>query len=117
MPSRKYQGMFANTVRFTLATRSCLERTLASALKNQKVGSAPLRRAAVQAARELRAQGLDLEATLSVLGAVVEDAGRACGADRLSLFTREPLWVAVRRVVLAAVTTESQEFAGLAVVG
>jgi hypothetical protein len=118
MSSRRYQAMFANTTsRFTMSTRAVLERTIVGALMNQKGQSLPLKRATVLAARELRLQGLDLAATLSLLGAIVEDAGRACGADRPSLFSREPLWSAARRVVLAAVTAESQEFDGLAAVG
>jgi len=117
MSSRKYEGMFLTTSRFTASTRTCLERTIVGALKSQKSSSMPLNRAVAQAARELRSQGLDLAATLSILGAAVEDAARGCGADRPSLFTREPLWMAVRRLVVAAVTNEAQEFEGLAVAG
>jgi len=117
MPSRKYEAMFSNTSRLTVRTQACLHRTIAVALKTQKTGSVPLLRAAVKAARELREQGLDLAAIVSVLGAVVEDAGRALGAARLSLFTREPLWLSVRRAVLAAVTTDSHEVDGFAFVG
>jgi hypothetical protein len=109
--------MFNTTNRFSPATRTRLERTVAAALKRRTGESAPLRRAVLLAVRELREEGLDLAATLSVLGAVVEDAGRACGADRPSLFTREPLWLSVRRVVFAEATAESHEFRELAVVG
>ncbi|HEY6219048.1 MAG TPA: hypothetical protein VIV65_03255, partial [Gemmatimonadaceae bacterium] len=114
MPSRKYEGMFINTSRFSPGTRGCLERSIAVALKGRKSGSVPLRRAVEEAARELRSQGLDLAATLSFLGGVVEDAGRVCGADRPSLFSREPLWLSVQSFVLAAVTTESQKLAVVA---
>jgi hypothetical protein len=49
---------------------------------------------------ELRADGLSDLAVLAFLGALVEDAGRACGADRPSLLSGELCWVPVRARVL-----------------
>ena len=100
MARRKYQELFSGTARFTASTRMCLERAVGRALFGHKGGTMPLRSAVYGATRELRAEGLDADATLVVLGAVVEAAGRACRADRSSLLTGEPLWMAVRALVL-----------------
>jgi hypothetical protein len=100
MARRKYQELFSGTARFTANTRTCLERTVGRALYGHKGATMPLRSAVYNATRELRAQGLDANATLAVLGAVVEAAGCGCRADRSSLLTGEPLWMAVRTLVL-----------------
>src|SRR5437867_12754270 len=106
MVHRKFQDLFTGTARFSANTRMCLERSVGRALFGHKCSTVPLRRAVYNATRELRVQGLDVAATLAVLGAIVEDAGRACGADRASLLSGEPLWMPVRIRVL-----ESAHFA------
>ena len=53
------------------------------------------------AATELRAVGLGDQAVLNRLGALVEDVGRACGADRPSLISGELRWMPVRAQVLS----------------
>jgi hypothetical protein len=106
MGRRKYQELFNGTGRFTASTRTCLERAVGRALFGHKCAAKPLRSAVHSATRELQAQGLDDAATLAVLGAVVEDAGRACRADRSSLISGDPLWMPVRTRVLASARRE-----------
>ena len=91
MARRKYQELFSGTGRFTPGTRTNLERTVGRALHGHKGSTLPLRSAVSSATRELLAQGLDAAATLTMLGAVVETAGRGCGADRASLMSGEPV--------------------------
>jgi hypothetical protein len=106
MARRKYQELFSGTGRFTANTRTCLERAVGRALYGHKGSTMPLRSAVYTATRELRAEGLDAAATLAVLGAVVENAGRACGADRSSLMSGHPVWVPLQQRVLALVRLE-----------
>jgi hypothetical protein len=106
MARRKYQELFSGTARFTANTRTCLERSVGRALFGHKGSTMPLRSAVYSATRELRVEGLDGAATLAVLGAVVEHAGRACGADRSSLISGEPLWMPVRARVLESAQHE-----------
>jgi uncharacterized protein YbjT (DUF2867 family) len=93
---RRFPELSAMTGRFTPQTRSRLERALARALVRRGGATAALRSALFQATQELLAEGLDQQTTLDVLGALVEDVGRACGADRPSLLTGEPRWLPVR---------------------
>ena len=55
-----------------------------------------------EASRELRSAGLADHVVLETLGTIVEDAGRACGADRPSLVTGQLRWMPVRARVLAS---------------
>ena len=111
MTRRKYQDLFSGTGRFTATTRTCLERALGKALFGHKGSNMPLRSAVHSATRELRVQGLDSEATLAVLSAVVENAGRACRADRTSLISGEPFWMPVRDRVLESAEHELAQHA------
>src|SRR5438105_3251831 len=115
MTHRKYDGMFLGTSRFTTSTRMKLERTVGRALFGQRCTRMPLRTAVCSAVHELRSQGLDLAGMLTLLGEIVEDAGRTCGADRTSLLSREPLWMAVRAEVLDTVAHADAESALLLV--
>lgn len=84
-----------------MGTRGRLERSFVGALRGQRYRSPKSLLAAVgDATRELQASGLADQAVLDVLGAFVEDTGRACGADRPSLISGELRWVAVRTHVL-----------------
>ena len=87
--------------RFTMSTGGRLERSFVRALRGPRGSSVILLRNAVSdATRELQADGLSDQAVLDVLGGLVEDTGRACGADRLSLITGELLWAPVLALVL-----------------
>lgn len=89
--------------RFTHSTHMRFGRALVDALRGQKRASSNQLEAAVgDASQELRLAGLDDAAVLALLGQIVEDTGRACGADRPSLLTGELRWVPVRRRVLTA---------------
>ena len=59
--------------------------------------------AVVDGCRELRAAGLDDRGIIAFFGALVEETGRACGADRPSLMSGELRWVPVRARVLELV--------------
>jgi hypothetical protein len=92
------------TSRFSMSTQGRLMRALTHALRGRRGDSpASLRDSVADASLELRATGLDDDAILSVMGALVEDAGRACGADRPSLMSGELRWMPVRRRVLESV--------------
>ena len=65
----------------------------------------PLDAAVREASRELQAEGLNDGAILVFFGRLVEDAGRACGADRPSLISGELAWVPVRTRVLGFART------------
>jgi hypothetical protein len=97
---KKFDDIFAGTDRFTPNTRLCLERGLGRALLGHPGDGMALRRAVHRATRELLVQGLDAEAVLTVLAAVVEDAGRACRADRTSLLSGTPTWMPLQQRVL-----------------
>ena len=112
MARRKYQELFSGTARFTANTRTCLERAVGKALFGGKGSTMPLRSAVYAATRELGAQGLDAAATLAVLSAVVENAGRACGADRPSLLSGEPLWMLIQTRVLESARLELASWSG-----
>jgi hypothetical protein len=112
MTRGRYQELFWGTERFTPRTRMCLERAVGRALFGQKSDGWPLRSAVSHAVHELCAQGLDAPQVLAALGAVVEDAGRACEADRTSLVSGEPTWMSVRTRVLAIAGRQLREMFG-----
>jgi hypothetical protein len=102
MPSRKYEELFSGTGRFTTGTRTRLERAIGRALFGYRGGLLPLRSAVRSATHELRGHGLADAAILAILAAVVENAGRSCGADRTALLTGEPTWMPLRTRVVAS---------------
>jgi hypothetical protein len=90
------------TRRFTASTSGRLARALVRVLRTPGHSSAtPLRNVIVDASNELRAAGLDNLAVLSFLGALVEEAARACGANGRSVLSGEPRWLSVRTRVLS----------------
>jgi hypothetical protein len=85
----------------TINTNKRLGNALVHALRSRAhASSRQLDIAVADASRELRANGLDDPRILAFLGDVVEDTGRACGADRPSLLTGELRWAPVHRRVL-----------------
>ena len=100
--ARRFPELMQATQRFSDTTRSGLERTLVHNLRRHGSAMTSLRAAVRAAALELQLEGLDREATLELLAHLVEDTGRACGADRRSLITGEERWVTVRTCVLDA---------------
>jgi hypothetical protein len=90
--------------RFTASTRAVLSRTLVRVLRGHRHNSAATLDDAIRAAcHELRSAGKDDQAIIEFFGALVEETGRACGADRPSLMSGEPRWVPVRARVLEVV--------------
>jgi uncharacterized protein YbjT (DUF2867 family) len=99
--NRSFPELAVLTHRFTMRTRSRLARALVRALRSHAHEfRGPLHDAVREASRELRAEGLDDRAILTFFGGLVEDTGRACGADRPSLMSGEVRWVPVRDRVL-----------------
>jgi len=89
--------------RLTMSTRGRFSRALVDTLRGRRhLSPRHLDSAVGDASRELRSGGLDDPAVLAFLGAVVEDTGRACGADRPSLVSGQLRWVPVRARVLEA---------------
>ena len=87
--------------RFTLSTRNRLSRSLVRALRGRRPDTRlPLDEAIRDACHELRLAGLDDWTIKQFLGALVEETGRACGADRPSLVSGELRWMPVRAHVL-----------------
>jgi len=71
---------------FTARTRAKLARSLVQALRGRRpASSSGLNEAVVEGCRELRATGLSDPDIMTFFGALVEEAGLACGADRPSL--------------------------------
>lgn len=103
---RRIPELFGPAGHFTAHTRARLDRSLARALGARSGWATALDGAVCEAARELRSEGLDDQAALDVLGALVEDAGRACGADRPSLLSGEPRWLPVRTQVIESARRE-----------
>jgi hypothetical protein len=92
--------------RFTTSTRLRLSRWLVKALRRRKHDSgSSLDGAVVDACHELQAQGLLDQAILEFFSDLVEETGRACGADRPSLVSGEPRWMPIRAYVLEVATT------------
>jgi hypothetical protein len=100
MTARRYQHCFTTTTRFSKATQSRIERSLIRALLSRGGATLPLRDAVRAAAIELRVEGLSDEAVLDTLGALVEETGRGCGVDTMSLLSGEPRWMPVKRDVI-----------------
>lgn len=99
--NRSFPELDVLTGRFTIRTRGRLARALVRSLRSRAHSlRGPLDDAVREAIRELRAEGLDDRAILAFFGNLVEDAGRACGADRPSLMSGELGWVPVRARVL-----------------
>jgi len=89
---------------FTARTRAKLARSLVQALRGRRpASSSGLNEAVVEGCRELRATGLSDPDIMTFFGALVEEAGLACGADRPSLMSGEVRWVPVRARVLDVV--------------
>jgi hypothetical protein len=106
MTARRYQHCFTTTGRFSKGTQSRLERSLIRALLSRGGATLPLQAAVRAATGELRAEGLTESAVLETLGALVEETGRGCGVDTMSLLSGEPRWMPVRTQVLKAATNE-----------
>ena len=99
--NRSFPELAILTGRFTIRTRGRLARALVRSLRSRAHSlRGPLDDAVREAIRELRAEGLDDRTILAFFGNLVEDAGRACGADRPSLMSGELGWVPVRARVL-----------------
>ena len=86
--------------RFSSDTRKRLSRSLVHALRGRRYDARALNEAIDASCRELRLAGLDDEGIEEFLGALVEETGRTCGADRPSLVSGEPRWIPVRAQVL-----------------
>ena len=100
--SRRYPEMEHATGRLPDATRARLERALVHALSRNGTMLRALGEVSAEAARELCATGLQRDAALGILASLVEDTGRACGADRPSLLNGVRRWVFVQEKVLDA---------------
>jgi len=106
MTARRYQHCFTMTGRFSKGTQSRLERSLIRALLGRGGATIPLRDAVRAATGELCAEGLTESAVLEALGSLVEETGRGCGVDTMSLLSGEPRWMPVRTDVLETARTE-----------
>ena len=106
MTARRYQHCFTTTTRFSKGTQSRIERSLIRALLGRGGARIPLNTAVREAANELIVEGLSPAAVLSTLGALVEETGRGCGVDTMSLLSGEPRWMPVRDQVLEAARAE-----------
>src|SRR5689334_6163376 len=94
-------GLSSLADRLTMSTRGRFGRALIDALRGgRRMSRRQLSDAVGDASRELRSGGLDDPGVLAFLGAVVEDTGRACGADRPSLLSGQLRWMPVRARVL-----------------
>jgi|SRR4051812_34803677 len=106
MTARRYQHCFTTTSRFSKGTQSRIERSLIRALLSRGGATLPLRDAVRAATAELRAEGLTDEAVLETLGTLVEETGRGCGVDTMSLLSGEPRWMPVKRQVLETASAQ-----------
>jgi hypothetical protein len=87
--------------RFTLSTRQRLSRSLVDALRGRRNSARTILDDAVgDGCRELRTAGLNDQTIKEFFGALVEETGRACGADRPSLLSGDLRWMPVRARVL-----------------
>jgi len=68
------------------------------------VSQLALKEAVVEGCRELRATGLSDPEIVAFFGALVEETGRSCGADRSSLMSGQLMWVPVQARVLELVS-------------
>ncbi|HEX3868486.1 MAG TPA: hypothetical protein VHV78_17100 [Gemmatimonadaceae bacterium] len=104
-PNRTFPELARRLDHFTTSTRTRLSRSLVHALRGRPQSSrSPLDDAIGDACRELRAEGLDDRAIVAFLGGLVEETGRACGADRPSLISGQLRWMPVRLRVLELVS-------------
>ena len=86
---------------FSASTRARLSRSLIHTLRGRRpVSRSALNEAVVDGCHELRSEGLNDRDVMSFFSALVEEIGRACGADRPSLMSGELRWVPVRARVL-----------------
>ncbi len=106
MTARRYQHCFTTTSRFSKGTQSRLERSLIRALLSRGGATLPLEAAVRAATGELKAEGLTEPAVLETLGSLVEETGRGCGVDTMSLLSGEPRWMPVRTQVLETARNE-----------
>jgi hypothetical protein len=87
--------------RFSMSTRQRLSRALVDALRGRRHNArATLDDAVGDGCRELRYAGLGDQGIKEFFGALVEETGRACGADRPSLLSGELRWMPVQTRVL-----------------
>jgi hypothetical protein len=114
--ARHFPELMSAPHRFTAALHSRLQRTIVHALRGRNGSNIPLRLAVSDACRELRAAGWTDQAALDALAVTVEDAGRACGADKPSLLSGELRWHPIRAKVLAHATLVLSEPAEMLVV-
>ena len=90
--------------RFSLSTRKRLTRSLVRALQGRRHDArTSLNDAIDDGVRELRFAGADDRTIKEFFGSLVEETGRACGADRPSLMSGELRWMPVRAHVLGLV--------------
>ena len=95
--------------RFSLATRKRLSRSLVRALQGRRPASGvQLSDAVADGCRELRSAGADDRTIKELFSLLVEETGRACGADRPSLMSGELRWMPVRARVLDLVDASLQ---------
>jgi hypothetical protein len=106
MTARRYQHCFTTTNRFSKGTQSRLERSLIRALLSRGGSTLPLRAAVREATGELCAEGLSEEAVVEALASLVEETGRGCGVDTMSLISGEPRWLPVRTDVVDTARSE-----------
>jgi hypothetical protein len=103
--NRNYPEMARLTDRLSWSTGGRLARGLVQALRGRNGSATLLRDAVGDTCRELRADGLNDRAVLAFFSELVEDTGRACGADRPSLMSGVLRWVPVRGRVLELATS------------
>ena len=113
MTARRYQHCFTTTGRFTKGTQSRLERSLLRALLSRGGATLPLRAAVREATSELSAEGLNEASVLEVLASLVEETGRGCGVDTMSLMSGQPRWMPIRTQVLETAQAELAQRATL----
>ena len=101
---RHFPDLMVAPHRFTTGLHGRLQRAIVHALRGRHGANIPLRLAVSDACRELRAAGWTDQAALDALGVMVEDTGRACGADQPSLLSGELRWYPIRAKVLAHAT-------------
>jgi hypothetical protein len=90
-----------SSLHLTDSTNGRLGRALTDSLRGRShISRRQLDDVVGDASRELRSAGLGDPAVLATLGAIVEDTGRECGADRPSLMTGELRWMPVHARVL-----------------
>jgi hypothetical protein len=101
---KNYPELALRLDRLSLSTRKRLSRSLVRALQGRRNDArASLNDAVGDGCHELRFAGADDHAIIEFFSALVEETGRACGADRPSLLSGELRWMAVRTRVLELV--------------